>query len=1481
MDSQPIEDKEEINFAIKANDVDLLRRLLPPPTYTESPPYTLLPLSRRDESRILDLDRAKVPTGWHQKRVKRAKLYDSRIGKSRKKWNLEELTLHSEEARKKFLTWGNTKMLQPPMVLDPVYLDELGHWQDIDEFLYNPKWRILLFLQAPASLEVTIEFLCSLRFHNDGEEVKSTAEVTSTTKVTFTLMGRLLSLTVADLGWLIGLYTLDETRSLAFANLPDQLDPEFDHKGKKTRRSRRRPGKGPLIEEVLVEDVPEGEDDESSECRISAFKRLGGEDTRVSAFDWLNRGPEGRLGDLRRQISEGRRRNAEESATSDARSVRPERTEGRTDERTQRRQSPSRTEKTKVPERGMTELAREIAELKRRVETKSPYSQPILRTVTPFTPRVMSVPLPTNFRPWQIKAYSGTTDPQDHLSKFYASMEAAAATDEVKCRCFLATLEGSACDWFNRLQKGTIDDWDTLAEKFLTHFAANRRQRLPYSHLLNICIRKGEKVRDFIVRWEKEARDVHGADDQALVAMQRLPYSHLLNICIRKGEKVRDFIVRWEKEARDVHGADDQALVAMFQAALPRGEVRKELRKNPPPTYQDTLARAKFLASEEFDDALESEAAPAKRASVDSGEAAKKRKKKKDSTAGPRTPSAGVYSVGAPVGAGRELALSPLPHVEAYAVSSGTKYCEYHRNNTHNTKECFTLQKEMQRLIARGPLLRDDAATPSRGPPEGRTWRKATEPIAVATQARNPEKRHIGRECDDLDEDEAQGYPVGFIHGGNIGGDSAAQRKRWKHMAFVAKDLRPVRTPLSGFTGDSIEAEGVIAVSVIVGDGAHKAKLKMEFMVVSINCAHNMILGRPGLEDLECVISPYYLCMKFPTPSGIGVARGDQKLAQSCYVRITKKLPRDETMVVHAQEGMRKLEARPSAEPAEEVEEVPLDPQVPERKVKVGATLTTSQRMRLVEVLAAYRVTSHGDLGICRGWTPRSYVTGWRSTRNLGRYSVAEKTVLAVVSTVQRLTPYFQAHPVQVLSQQPIGALLRSPNAPSRMSKWAVFLGAFQIEFKPRPAIKGQALADFVVECTAREEPSPELEADGWWTVFTDGSSAAKNSGGGVVVIAPEGFRAYYSIRFSFKASNNEAEYEALLCGLRLAAGMNATKLRIKCDSKLVVGHVSGEFEAKDERMKKYRDTALELLKSFTAYSVEQILRAENAEADILSKLSSDTPEHIRRMANVEELSEPSIHAFPVAMICAQPRDWTDDIVAFLKDGTLPDESMKAKLVQTRAPGYTLEGEKLYKRAYNGTLLRFLRPAEAKQVMEEVHAGICSAHQGARRAEHRPCPDALPGQRPNLRIRHYSSIEEPSADHVRMLFPDKVEEPSAEHVRMLFPDEGLTFVLGTPPQEKSRAQGRAERRPCPDDLPGRRSNLRARHSPSGEEPSADRVRMLFPDEGLTFVLGTPPQGKSRVQSLRLMAKSEKDLIKSKFYSSRKTGKYMAQTPYNN
>ncbi|VFQ64011.1 unnamed protein product [Cuscuta campestris] len=297
----------------------------------------------------------------------------------------------------------------------------------------------------------------------------------------------------------------------------------------------------------------------------------------------------------------------------------------------------------------------------------------------------------------------------------------------------------------------------------------------------------------------------------------------------------------------------------------------------------------------------------------------------------------------------------------------------------------------------------------------------------------------------------------------------------------------------------------------------------------------------------------------------------------------------------------------------------------------------------------------------------------------------------------------------------PIGTLLRSPNAPSRVSKWGVFLGSFQIEFKPQPAIKGQALADFVVECTARKVgPSGEEPEGSWWTVYTDGSSATDASGGGVVAISPEGFKAYYSVRFRFKVSNNEAEYEALLCGLRLAASLRAERIQVRCDSKLVVGHVTREFEAKDERMKKYRDTALELLKAFGAYRIEQVPREENAEADILSKLGPDSPDHIKAMTQEEELLEPSISPGEVLIIALKEEpDWIDQITMYILDESLPADPIAAKVVKRRAPGYTLECGRLYKRSYNGTLLRCLRAGEAQKLMEEIHEGICSAHQGA------------------------------------------------------------------------------------------------------------------------------------------------------------------------
>ncbi|VFR00555.1 unnamed protein product [Cuscuta campestris] len=266
---------------------------------------------------------------------------------------------------------------------------------------------------------------------------------------------------------------------------------------------------------------------------------------------------------------------------------------------------------------------------------------------------------------------------------------------------------------------------------------------------------------------------------------------------------------------------------------------------------------------------------------------------------------------------------------------------------------------------------------------------------------------------------------------------------------------------------------------------------------------------------------------------------------------------------------------------------------------------------------------------------------------------------------------------------------------------------------KPRAAIKAQALADFMVECTARDNnPMPTAEQEDWWTLSTDGSSAAKACGGGVVIQSPEGFRSYHAIKFQFKVSNNEAEYEALLSGLRLILNLKAEYVRIRCDSRLVVSQIKGEFDTKEERMRLYKEAALELLKILKGYELVQIPRAENTKADVLSKLSNDSPEHISKMAHIEDLGSPSIHVQFISVVTKEASGWIAELIRYKKDGVLPGDETTARLIKRRAPTYVIENGRLYKRSYNGTLLRCVDETKAGQIMEEVHEGICAAHQG-------------------------------------------------------------------------------------------------------------------------------------------------------------------------
>ncbi|GJT74568.1 reverse transcriptase domain-containing protein [Tanacetum coccineum] len=169
-------------------------------------------------------------------------------------------------------------------------------------------------------------------------------------------------------------------------------------------------------------------------------------------------------------------------------------------------------------------------------------------------------------------------------------------------------------------------------------------------------------------------------------------------------------------------------------------------------------------------------------------------------------------------------------------------------------------------------------------------------------------------------------------------------------------------------------------------------------------------------------------------------------------------------------------------------------------------------------------------------------------------YTPMEKLVLALLSASKRLKRYFQAHTIVVITDQPIKQLLSSSEMSGRMLKWKFELEGYDIQYRPRTAIKGQILADFIVERPEEESPD-ELMAEPEelpepWTLFTDGSSCVDGSGAGLILTNPEGAEFTYAMRFRFEATNNEAEYEALIAssffGCRKQMGVLVEELKEK-----------------------------------------------------------------------------------------------------------------------------------------------------------------------------------------------------------------------------------------------------------------------------------------------------------------------------------------------
>ena len=170
-------------------------------------------------------------------------------------------------------------------------------------------------------------------------------------------------------------------------------------------------------------------------------------------------------------------------------------------------------------------------------------------------------------------------------------------------------------------------------------------------------------------------------------------------------------------------------------------------------------------------------------------------------------------------------------------------------------------------------------------------------------------------------------------------------------------------------------------------------------------------------------------------------------------------------------------------------------------------------------------------------------------------------------------------------------------------------------------------------------------------------------SGAEIILVFPQKDKLEYSIQLRFHATNNEAEYEALLARLKLLKNMGVKNLTVKSNSQLIVGQVRGEYETKEDRMKKYLKVVQTLLSHFEKVELLQIPRKENVDTDRLARLASSGVE-IEGFLEVQGM--PSMEEGIVNSI-TDNTSWMSPIIYYLKEGKLPTDKTKARKLRIRA----------------------------------------------------------------------------------------------------------------------------------------------------------------------------------------------------------------------
>jgi ribonuclease HI len=348
------------------------------------------------------------------------------------------------------------------------------------------------------------------------------------------------------------------------------------------------------------------------------------------------------------------------------------------------------------------------------------------------------------------------------------------------------------------------------------------------------------------------------------------------------------------------------------------------------------------------------------------------------------------------------------------------------------------------------------------------------------------------------------------------------------------------------------------------------------------------------------------------------------------------------------------------------------------------------------------------------------------------RYPQVQKLLYAVVLARRKLRYYFEAHPVTVVSSFPLGEIIRNPDAAGGIAKWSVELMGKTLAYAPRKVIKSQILADFVAEWTYTQLPPPQIQAE-CRTLYFDGSvmKTGAGAGAGLLFVSPLGEHMRYAVRLHFPASNNMAEYEALLCGLKIAIETGIKRHDVRGDSQLVIDQVMKNASCHNDKMEAYCKAVRALEDKFYGIELNHVPCRYNEEADELAKIVSG---RITVPLNVfaRDVAQPSVNLeacpsshegpseAPSSPTGAEPMDedpssesyvlsllegydadeaeamdtepapsegdWRDKYITWMDQEELPSDRSDARRIARMAKSFTLVDGELYKLIASGVL---------------------------------------------------------------------------------------------------------------------------------------------------------------------------------------------------